>query len=231
MWGRPTTPTRWCAPREIVEEMLVDKGRTEGAVTSDITEDESGVRVVFNIRDEQQIRIRRIHFEGVEALDDWVLRWAMKKTRESHTLGALLGGSTYTEEQYAEDIENVRQEYLKRGYLDVSFGPPQFGIRGRPFALVPLLETPEALDGHHHPRRRGRAVRGRRDHRGGRRGVPRRPGAGVLPLRGRGGLRRIPGDEGARLAAGALRAPAAMCSSPAFPPGTAGPRRGWWMWW
>ena len=56
-----------------------------------------------------------------------MLRWAMKKTRESHPLGALLGGSTYTEEQYAEDIENVRQEYLKRGYLDVSFGPPEFG--------------------------------------------------------------------------------------------------------
>ena len=49
----------------------------------------------------------------------------MKKTRESHALGALLGGSTYTEEQYGEDIESVRQEYLKRGYLDVSFGPPQ----------------------------------------------------------------------------------------------------------
>ena len=124
--GAPYDPDKVVRAREIVEEMLVDKGRTEGAVTSDITEDESGVRVVFNIRDEQQIRIRRIHFEGVEALDDWVLRWAMKKTRESHTLGALLGGSTYTEEQYAEDIENVRQEYLKRGYLDVSFGPPQF---------------------------------------------------------------------------------------------------------
>ena len=124
--GAPYDADRVVQARDLIEEMLVDKGRTEGAVTSEITESDSGMRVVFNIRDEQQIRIRRVRFEGIEALDDWVLRWAMKKTRESHPLGALLGGSTYTEEQYAEDIENVRQEYLKRGYLDVSFGPPQF---------------------------------------------------------------------------------------------------------
>ena len=124
--GAPYDPDKVVRARVVIEEMLVDKGRTEGAVTSDIAESETGVRVVFNIRDEQQIRIRSIEFEGIEALDEWVLRWAMKKTRESHALGALLGGSTYTEEQYAEDIESVRQEYLKRGYLDVSFGPPQF---------------------------------------------------------------------------------------------------------
>ncbi len=124
--GAPYDPERVVRARDLIHEMLVDKGRTEGAVTSEIVEEEGQVRVVFNIRDEQQIRIRRVRFEGIEALDDWVLRWAMKKTRESHAMGALLGGSTYTEEQYAEDIENVRQEYLKRGYLDVSFGPPEF---------------------------------------------------------------------------------------------------------
>ena len=124
--GAPYDPDKVVRAREVIEEMLVDKGRTEGAVTSSITEADAGVQIVFNINDEQQIRIRRIQFEGVEALDEWPLRWSMKKTRESHPLGALLGGSTYTEEQYAEDIEAVRQEYLKRGYLDVSFGPPEF---------------------------------------------------------------------------------------------------------
>ena len=124
--GAPYDPDKVVRAREIIEEMLVDKGRTEGAVVSSITEVDSGVQVVFNINDEQQIRIRQIRFEGIEALDEWPLRWAMKKTRESHALGALLGGATYTEEQYAEDIEAVRQEYLKQGYLDVSFGPPQF---------------------------------------------------------------------------------------------------------
>lgn len=121
----PYDPDKVVRAREVIAEMLVDKGRTEGAVESQIHEDEAGVRIVFQIRDEQQVRIRRVRFTGVEALDAWVLRWAMKKTRESHALGALLGGSTYTEEQYGEDIESVRQEYLKRGYLDVSFGPPQ----------------------------------------------------------------------------------------------------------
>ena len=124
--GAPYDPDLVVRGREIIEELLVDQGRTEGAVESEVSETEDGVRIVFNIDDEQQVRIRSVQFEGIEALDEWVLRWAMKKTRESHTLGALLGGATYTEEQYAEDIESVRQEYLKRGYLDVSFGPPRF---------------------------------------------------------------------------------------------------------
>lgn len=121
----PYDPDRVVKAREVIAALLVDKGRTEGAVESEITQSDDGVRIVFQIRDEQQVRIRRVRFTGVEALDEWVLRWAMRKTRESHALGALLGGSTYTEEQYGEDIESVRQEYLKRGYLDVSFGPPQ----------------------------------------------------------------------------------------------------------
>ncbi len=124
--GAPYNPQLVVRARDLIETMLVDKGRTEGAVSSDIQPVESGVRIAFDIRDEQQVRIRRIRFEAIEAIDDWTLRWAMKKTRESHTLGSVLGGTTYTSETYAEDIEAVRQEYLKQGYLDVSFGPPEF---------------------------------------------------------------------------------------------------------
>jgi len=77
--GAPYDPDKVVRAREIIEEMLVDKGRTEGAVASQITEDDTGVKIVFNINDEQQIRIRRVRFEGIEALDEWPLRWAMKK--------------------------------------------------------------------------------------------------------------------------------------------------------
>ncbi len=113
---------------KIIRTMLVDKGRTEGSVSSRVEPlDSGGVKVVFDIKDEQKIRIRTVDFEGVEKFDDWHLRWAMKKTRESHVLGALMGGSTYTEEQYGQDIEKVREVYLNNGYVDVSFGPPEMG--------------------------------------------------------------------------------------------------------
>ena len=111
---------------KIIRTMLVDKGRTEGSVSSRVEPlDSGGVKVVFDIKDEQKIRIRTVDFDGIENFDDWELRWAMKKTRESHVLGALMGGSTYTEEQYAQDVEKVREVYLNNGYVDVSFGPPE----------------------------------------------------------------------------------------------------------
>ena len=205
--GAPYDPDKVVRAREIIEEMLVDKGRTEGAVASEITEEDTGVKIVFNIDDEQQIRIRRIRFEGIEALDEWPLRWAMKKTRESHALGALLGGSTYTEEQYAEDIEAVRQEYLKQGYLDVSFGPPQFEYEdgySRQFLFwkrqkrwmdvtIPVVEGEQYRVGEGHGR--------------GGRGVSGRFRPGVLPAPGRRGLRRVEGQRRARIAPRALRRP------------------------
>jgi outer membrane protein insertion porin family len=111
---------------KIIRTMLVDKGRTDGSVSSRVEPLESGgVKIVFDIKDEQKIRIRTVDFEGIEKFDDWQLRWAMKKTRESHLLGALMGGSTYTEEQYGQDMEKVREVYLNHGYVDVSFGPPE----------------------------------------------------------------------------------------------------------
>jgi outer membrane protein insertion porin family len=119
-------PAKVVKAENIIRALLIDKGRTDGSVTSRIEPIEGGgVKVVFDIKDEQKIRIKTVNFVGAENFDDWRLRWSMKKTRESHVLGALMGGSTYTEEQYGEDIEKVREVYLNNGYVDVSFGPPE----------------------------------------------------------------------------------------------------------
>jgi outer membrane protein insertion porin family len=119
-------PAQVVKAEKIIRTMLVDKGRTDGSVSSRVEPlDSGGVKVVFDIKDEQKIRIRTVDFDGIGNFDDWELRWAMKKTRESHFLAALMGGSTYTEEQYGQDIEKVREVYLNHGYVDVSFGPPE----------------------------------------------------------------------------------------------------------
>ena len=119
-------PRRVVKAESIIRAMLLDKGRTDGTVSSRVESLEAGgVKVVFDIKDEQKIRIRDIEFEGIEHFDEWRLRWGMKKTRETHALSSVMGGSTYTEEQYAEDIELVREVYLNNGYVDVSFGPPR----------------------------------------------------------------------------------------------------------
>jgi outer membrane protein insertion porin family len=119
-------PAKVVKAESVIRALLLDKGRTDGSVTSRVEPIAGGgVKVVFDIKDEQKIRIKTVNFVGTENFDDWQLRWAMKKTRESHLLAPLMGGSTYTEEQYGEDIEKVREVYLNHGYVDVSFGPPE----------------------------------------------------------------------------------------------------------
>lgn len=119
-------PAKVVKAENVIRSMLVDKGRTDGTVSSHVEAlDAGGVKIVFDIKDEQKIRIRTVKFDGIDHFTNWELRWAMKKTRESHLFSALMGGSTYTEDQYAEDIEKVREVYLDNGYVDVSFGPPE----------------------------------------------------------------------------------------------------------
>lgn len=111
---------------KIIRAMLVDKGRADGAVSSSVTPVESGgVNLVFDIRDEQKIRIKTVTFEGAERFSDWQLRWNLKKTRESHLFGFVFGGSTFTEETFAEDLEKLRELYLNEGHVNVSFGEPE----------------------------------------------------------------------------------------------------------
>lgn len=119
-------PAKVVKAERIIRTMLIDKGLTDGDVSSQVEPlDSGGVKVVFGITDEQKIRIKRVHFDGAEIFDQWRLRWEMQKTRESHFFGSLTGGSTYTEEQYAEDLEKVREVYLNNGFVDVSFGPAE----------------------------------------------------------------------------------------------------------
>ncbi len=119
-------PAKVVRAERVIRTLLIDKGLTDGDVSSHVEAlDSGGVKVVFAITDEQKIRIKRVHFDGAEIFDQWRLRWEMKKTRESHFLGGLTGGSTYTEEQYAADLEKVREVYLNNGFVDVSFGPAE----------------------------------------------------------------------------------------------------------
>ncbi len=120
-------PAKIVAAERVIRTMLVEKGLAEGNVSSRAVPlpEGNGVKVVFDIRDEQKTSIKSVTFEGIENLDNWELRWGMKKTKESNAFSALMGGSSYTEETYAEDIELVREIYLNKGFVNVSFGPPE----------------------------------------------------------------------------------------------------------
>lgn len=119
-------PAKVVKVESIIREMLVDKGRADGNVSSKVEQTENrSVDIVFDIRDEEKISIKTVTFEGAKNFTNWELRWGMKKTREGHTLSMLTGGSNFTEEGFAEDLESLRELFLDEGYVDVAFGEPK----------------------------------------------------------------------------------------------------------
>jgi outer membrane protein insertion porin family len=115
-------PAQIVKVEKIIREMLSDKGLPNGEVSSEVTNVANGVRVAFNIRDEQKITIKAINFTGLHNFSAWRLRWGMKDTKESHLFAFLQGGSLYSGEKLAGDMEKVRELYLNDGFVDVSFG-------------------------------------------------------------------------------------------------------------
>jgi outer membrane protein insertion porin family len=109
-----------------IRALLVDKGRPDGEVKSEVSPiDATSVRVVFDIRDEQKVRIKSITFDGEERFSDWRLRWGLKKTRETWFFSFLTSGNVFSEEKFSEDLEKLRELYLNHGFVDVSFGTPE----------------------------------------------------------------------------------------------------------
>ena len=117
-------PARMVRVEKILREMLTEKGLPNGEVSGTVTSVENGVRLAFDIRDEQKITIKQINFSGAQNFSQWQLRWGMKETKESHLFAFLQGGSLYTDETFAADVEKLRELYLNDGFVDVGFGEP-----------------------------------------------------------------------------------------------------------
>lgn len=80
------------------------------------------VIVDINIDKKDKIKVRKIFIDGVEALPEKKVRYAMKKTREKTTLKnffhTFLRSKKYTDERYEGDKENIMSLYSEHGYRD-----------------------------------------------------------------------------------------------------------------
>jgi outer membrane protein insertion porin family len=92
----------------------LDKGYAFVKIAADKNEMETG-RVVYNIEEGPRVKVKAIKFAGNERLRSWNLNDVVKvKTRRW-----LIFQGHYQETEVAEDVERLRQTYLKRGFLNV----------------------------------------------------------------------------------------------------------------
>ena len=81
-------------------------------------------RVVYTIDEGGKVKIGEIDFVGNEAFSDGRLQRALKKTKETKLYRPWGKKIIYSDENWEEDRENLKEFYLNHGYVDVKIGQP-----------------------------------------------------------------------------------------------------------
>ena len=123
--GNQITPDIVDRATKVIKNYYDDKGYKNAEVNvvqrPDVTGD-NRVIVDVHIDKKDKIKVHRIYLEGVEALPDKKVRYAMKKTREltrvDNLWHALFRSKKFTEERYLEDKEKIIDRYNEYGYRD-----------------------------------------------------------------------------------------------------------------
>lgn len=130
-----TLTTNSIYDRKIVAEnsgLIRDYYREEGWYLAKVTPEledisEDWVKVVYNIDEGLEVRIRKIEFEGNEAFDDEELADQME-TVEYWWLSWLTGSGHLERDEFDKDIVRLLDFYFNRGYIKAIIGDPQIKI-------------------------------------------------------------------------------------------------------
>ena len=123
--GGHITPDIIARAEKVVKNYYEDKGYKNAEVQfvqrPDVNE-ENRVIVDVEISKKDKVKINRIYIEGINALTDKQVRYAMKKTREKvrwdNFIYTLFRSKKFIDETYAEDKQNILSRYYENGYRD-----------------------------------------------------------------------------------------------------------------
>ena len=90
--------------------------------------DESRNRVIFFIQEGVQAKITSIHFVGVTAVSKEDLLGVTANQEWTPFLSLLTDAGILHKEEFANDVERIKEYYSNRGYLDVQVGMPTVGL-------------------------------------------------------------------------------------------------------
>jgi outer membrane protein insertion porin family len=79
----------------------------------------NAVRVTFDVKKNQKVKIKKIYFEGNEKIKDGKLRKSMKKTKDMRFWN-LFSSKKFNDEEYPNDKESLIRYYNEKGYRDAT---------------------------------------------------------------------------------------------------------------
>jgi hypothetical protein len=110
---------------------MAEKGYEFAEVNSSVEALPGGpklVKVVFDVQEGPQVKVRTINFEGNEAVGDGTLKKQMKSTKEHWFLSWISGRGKYQEAKFEEDADHIVEYYRNRGYVQARVGQPNLKV-------------------------------------------------------------------------------------------------------
>jgi len=106
-----------------LQEALRQAGYVDARVSVSAKQISKGIKVKFNVDKGEPIKIKKVTFIGNKKLSDDILKEHLVN-KEGGMFSWLSGGGVAVPTQLEYDLARVRDEYLKRGYLDVEIDKP-----------------------------------------------------------------------------------------------------------
>jgi outer membrane protein insertion porin family len=88
----------------------------------------TGVDAVYDVVEGDTVRIENVYFEGATQFTQKEMRWMAKKTSEHWLFSFITKNDRYSPSGWEFDQLNIRNEYMRLGYLDMQFGAPEVEV-------------------------------------------------------------------------------------------------------
>ena len=115
----------------IVKDLMAEKGYEFAEVTPSVEPLPAGpktVKVVFDIKEGPQVKVRTINFNGNQEVSDRALGRQMKGTKAHGWLSWMTGKGKYQEAKFEEDAEKIVEYYRNKGYITARVGTPEIKV-------------------------------------------------------------------------------------------------------
>ena len=115
----------------IVKDLMGEKGYEFAEVTASVEPLPAGpktVKVVFDIKEGPQVKVREINFNGNVEVSDRALSRQMKGTKAHGWLSWVTGKGKYQEAKFEEDAEKIIEYYRNKGYIAARVGQPEIKV-------------------------------------------------------------------------------------------------------
>jgi outer membrane protein insertion porin family len=111
---------------EKLEKLYEDKGFFLARITHRSEEVKAGetVKLVFQVRENDKVRVRQISFLGNDALASSRLK-AVMQTKEGGFFSFISGSGAYKQDTFERDIQTLQIFYLNEGYVQAKIDRPQ----------------------------------------------------------------------------------------------------------